>query len=202
MFRIKVLYFTGALLTTLAIISCGSNESAPQPGSGNLEGYDVSAISGSDLSRAVLMEGAIKRQEGYTLNGNKTGTWLTFQSDGRIKMVESFVNNQLDGVQLELDQRGQIVKKAFYRAGELDGPSSTYKFGRPQEVIPYSMGTVNGTVQRFYVNGKKMEEIQFTNGKQDGFYRHYNEQEQMDLEYVYKDGEKVSGGMVDPSQSN
>ena len=202
MTRIKVLYFVSAILSIALIISCGSQASAPPAGSGNMEGYDVSAIAGSEMSRAVKMEGELKRQEGYTLNGNKTGTWLTYHSDGRIKMVESFVNNQLDGVQLELDQRGQIIKKAYYQSGQLDGPSSTYKFGRPQEIIPYRMGTVDGTVQRFYVNGKKMEEIQFKSGKQDGYYRHYNEQEQMDLEYVYKNGEKVSGGMVDPSQSN
>ncbi len=148
------------------------------------------------------MENGVKRQEGFVLNGGKTGTWLTYHTDGRIKTVESYANNQLDGVQLELDQRGQVVKRAFYQAGLLHGASSTYKFGRPQEIIPYNMSIVDGTVKRYYVNGKLMEEIQFKNGKQDGYYRHYNEQEQMDLEYVYKNGEKVSGGMVDPAPSN
>lgn len=199
MFQTKVSYFVCAGLISILIISCGEKAPSPQPGSGDLEGYEITPIKDSEMSRALLMEGGVTKQDGFIVNGKKSGTWLTYHSDGRIKMVESYVNDKLDGVQLELDQRGQVIKRAFYKTGVLNGPSSTYKFGRPQETIPYTMGAVDGTVRRYYVNGKKMEEIQFKGGTQDGFYRHFNEQEQMDLEYIYKNGEKVSGGMVDPA---
>jgi len=38
-------------------------------------------------------------------------------------------------------------------------------------------------------------EAEYKNGKQDGMYKYYDEDGKVVMEYVYKDGEKVSGGM-------
>ena len=198
---IKVFYLAGVFALASTLFAC-NNSNTPSVGTGDFSGFELTAVEGTELSRAVLNENGVKMEEGFVANGMKQGTWMTFFGDGRIKTLGSYVNDNLDGVHLEFDQRGQIVKRSFHADGQLHGESSTYKFGRPQEIIPYQSGTVSGTVRRFYVNGKIMEEIQFKNGKQDGYYHHYNEQEQMDLKYEYKNGEKVSGGMVDVNSEN
>ena len=93
-----------------------------------------------------------------------------------------------------------MVKKVFYCDDEFDGPNVTFKFGRPQEIIPYRKGKIDGKVIRYYNNGRVMEEIQFKNGLQHGFYNHYNSDQKLDMQYEYNNGEKISGGMVDPNR--
>ena len=187
------------MVAGLCIIAqgCGETKAPVVEGTGDLTGYELTAISGSDLSRAVKNENGAKAESGFVSNGLKQGTWLTYYQDGRVKTIDSYVDNKLEGVRIQLDQRSQVTTQEFYSNGNYHGEKTTYKFGRPQEIIPYSNGIIDGKVRRYYVNGKMMEEIEYKNGKQDGIYHHYNEQEQLDLKYEYKNGEKVSGGMVE-----
>ena len=46
--------------------------------------------------------------------------------------------------------------------------------------------------------GRLQKEINYKMGVQDGYFRYYNESGQINMEYLYKDGEKISGGIVDP----
>ena len=55
---------------------------------------------------------------------------------------------------------------------------------------------MHGKVIKYYSNGKVREEIDYQEGLQHGKYNHYNEDQKLDMQYEYKDGEKVSGGMV------
>ena len=60
-------------------------------------------------------------REGYITNGNKQGTWLTYYpakttdkvGERRIKTLDNYVDGRIEGVSMEFDQRGQIVKKTF-----------------------------------------------------------------------------------------
>ena len=45
---------------------------------------------------------------------------------------------------------------------------------------------------------KLKQEVEYKDGKQDGFFRYYDEEGNVTLEYQYKNGEKVSGGIVEP----
>ncbi len=197
-------YYTPILLIlAIFIASCeGGSNQAEAFDTGDWEGFEMSDVTGSDLQRAVKKNYLSQtEEEGFVLNGVKTGTWITYHPiDARIKTIENFVNGRVEGLSLELDKRGQVIQKAFYNDGEFDGANTTYKFGRPQETIPYHMGQVDGKVIRYYNNGRVMEEIEFKGGMQHGFYNHYNADQKLDMQYEYKNGEKISGGMVDPNR--
>ena len=188
------------------LISCGGKNSAPSVASGEWSGFQVEKISGSEnefLSRDD--DNGFPAEGGYVLNGVKDGVWITYHSarnanvrgESRIKTLDTYQNGDLEGVSLEFDQRGQIIKKAYYRNGDLDGPQVSYKFGRPLEIIPYRNGIINGKVMKYYPGGKVREEIEYKDGVQHGTYNHYNEDQKLDMQYEYKNGEKVSGGIVE-----
>ena len=197
--------FYSPILVVLGILiaSCGGNTNQDKAFiASDWEGFEMSDVAGSDLQHATKQNYLNEiEEEGFVLNGIKTGAWVTYHLvDGRIKTIENFVNGRVEGLSLELDKRGQVIKRTFYNDGEFDGPNTTYKFGRPQEKIPYSMGQVNGKVIRYYNNGRVMEEIEFKDGVQHGYYNHYNADQKLDMQYQYENGVKISGGMVDPNR--
>jgi antitoxin component YwqK of YwqJK toxin-antitoxin module len=93
--------------------------------------------------------------------------------------------------------RGQIDMKAQYHQGQLHGSYIQYKFGKLLEQRTYNMGKLDGTVRTFDErNWKIKQEVQYKNGLQDGFFRYYDENGNVTLEYVYRNGEKISGGII------
>lgn len=197
-------YFRVVFLSvfSMCIVACGSNKNAePSDGAGDWEGFEMTPVSGQahTLARKINSVGDIT-EDGYVLDGKKNGMWLTYHPEGRIKTIENFIDGDVEGLALKFDKRGQISEKAFYANGKFNGEHTTYKFGRPLETIPYNHGEINGRVIRYYINGRMKEEIDFVNGVQHGYYNHYNADEKIDMRYEYSNGEKVSGGMVDPEK--
>ncbi len=82
-----------------------------------------------------------------------------------------------------------------YSNNQVDGISATYKFGKPVTEIPYTMGQIDGTYKE-YQNNKLHKEIQYSKGKKNGTMKYFDEEGNVTVEYVYKNDEKVSGGMV------
>lgn len=162
----------------------------------DLEGFEITQVPGSEFSKATKLVDGNKSQEGYLLNGQRNGLWLEYHPDGRISLIQHFVNGKLNGPVLALDGRGQITAHTDYTDGIYDGIKATYKFGKPQEEIPYVNGKIEGIMKKYYSSGKVMELIEYKNNVQDGYYRHFDEENVLDLEYVYKNGKKVSGGIV------
>ncbi len=194
----KIFIYLLAIGIGLFGASCSGNDGATTQGIGDLDGFEITRISNSKYQKARLEKnGDGFAEEGYVLDGKRAGLWMTFQQDGRVKTIENYIEGNLDGIKLVLDGRGQIVNKEFVTGGKLHGDKAIYKYGRAQEVIPYVHGQVHGIVSRYYANGRVMERIGFVNGMQNGEYIHYNADEKIDMKYIYKDGEKVSGGMVE-----
>ena len=56
---------------------------------------------------------------------------------------------------------------------------------------------VNLQYEQFYENSNGAIQIEtvYKNGKQDGIYRYYDKEGNTVMEYEYKDGEKVAGGI-------
>lgn len=183
-------------LALIAFIETACNKTAP-PVEADLAGFELTPVAGSEFFLATKMADSIKVQEGYVLNGRKNGLWLDYAA-GNISLIQHFIEGKLNGPVLAMDARGQVTSRAEYRDGILNGLKATYKFGRPQEEIPYVNGKIEGVMKKYYTNNKLMEEAEYKNNVQDGYYRHYNEEGVIDLEYLYKNGEKVSGGIVNP----
>lgn len=73
-----------------------------------------------------------------------------------------------------------------------------YKYGKVVEERYYENGKLEGTAKTYDDRTFKLkQEAQYKNGLQHGYFKYYDENGNVTLEYEYKNGEKVSGGIVE-----
>lgn len=191
------------IFSVLLLSSCtNSKETAPVVSTtGSTAGYILQDIPGSaTIKKAEKRDanGALL-EEGQFLDNQKTGTWISFHADkGLPSKVISYANNVYNGQYIELNNRGQISLLCSYKNNKLHGEYGKYKFGRTTEKGTYKDGKLDGTYRSYFSNSDKLQkEVEYKDGVQDGYFRQYNEEGAMTIEYVYKNGEVVSGGMVE-----
>lgn len=179
--------------------SCKPTETKTEAATGDLAGFELTEIPGSQIKYAVKKNAAGQTVvEGYILEGKRTGQWIEYSPDGELSLIENYVNGKKEGTSLKFALRGQVELRSRYHQGELDGMYTQYKFGKVIEQRPYTMGKLDGTVRTFEDRTWKLkQEVQYKDGKQDGFFRYYDDAGNVSLEYEYKNGEKVSGGIVE-----
>lgn len=188
--------------TILSFQAC-KDAAQSQPGSKNndlptdLQGLALEDIPGSDIkyARQINASGAVEI-EGFVLNNKRTGMWIQYGTNGDIGLINHYVDGKLEGVVLRMTYRNQVDLKSTYKQGELDGPWTSYKFGKVIEERMYKQGKLDGLVKLYDDRTFKVkQEAQYKNGVQDGYFRYYDEDGNVTLEYEFKNGEKVSGGM-------
>ncbi len=182
----------------LSLLACKSPEVKPEAGTGNFTGYEMSSIPGSPTQYAVRKDAAAQIViEGFITDNKRSGSWIEYHPDGEISTVENYVGGKREGVALKMASRGQVELKSKYHEGVLHGPWTQYKFGKVIEERNYNMGKLDGVVKTYEDRTWKLkQEVQYKNGLQDGFFRYYDENGKITLEYEYKNGEKLSGGIV------
>lgn len=194
------------VLASVLMMSCGGGSTGGASGpAANLEGFDkenagngASYVSKKDASGNLL-------ESGYVVNGSKSGNWMTYYSGkdaGRIKTIASYTNGILNGPYFELSTRGQIESQTDYQSNKYHGMVTTYKFGRPLTEKMYKNGNLDGVSTDYYSDGVIQKEINFKDGKQHGTMKWFNEEGELTMEYEYKNGEKVSGGIVDANSGD
>lgn len=185
-----------ALSVCLCMISC--NKKSGSQNAPNLEGFEIIDLGeGVSQAKKYKNENAIL-EEGYLTDGNKNGAWINYHPEnGRIQTIQTYTNGLLNGPAMEMDQRGQVIKKATYVNNILNGEKGEYKHGRAVKITPYINGIKEGTYKEYFTNGKLQKEIQYKNDIIDGKFRQYKNDGTILLEYIYKNGEKVSGGIIE-----
>lgn len=192
----KNFLFGTILLTILA--SCGGTGSSAPAASVNLEGFLSEQIGGSNAELASKKDATGSMLEsGIIRGGVKDGIYMTYYPEGRIKTLGSYVNGKLNGVYLELSDREQVEYKASYLNDVLHGPVAKYKYGRATQELSYKNGILDGAFTEYSDRGKLSKKGFFKDGKQDGLLQFFDDEENLMMEYQYKDGEKVSGGIVE-----
>ena len=192
------LSFALAIICAMFITACGGGGGSSQSVSADLAGYTVSDLKGTSASVAQKFNSAGKVIEnGYVVDGNKSGQWSTYDNEGRISSVVNYIEGMKSGEELNFNSRGMLESKTSHRNNKLDGLAGTYKNGRPVQEVSYKDGQFDGPTKKYFNNGKIQQEINFKNGKQDGSFKYYDEEGNVTLEYMYKNGEKVSGGIVE-----
>ncbi len=196
------------LLTSfmLFLISCGGN-GASSPNS-NVQSIDLTGFVVTDLpggyQRVVKSnaEGKIL-EEGVLKNGKRNGTWVVYQDRKPTpKSIANFIDDQYSGVYMEFANTSQLELICSYKANQLDGKFIRLKNTRILEEGTYIDGQIDGNYKKFYPNKDVVQqENNYKMGKLHGKSNYYNEAGQLIMEYDYKDGEKISGGMVDVSKN-
>jgi antitoxin component YwqK of YwqJK toxin-antitoxin module len=169
------------------------------PVSADLSQYEISNISGIDLQRAVLNNSDNQTIEsGYIKNNTKEGQWIYYDTKGeRIMKTENYVHGKLQGITLEFNERFELIKRTNYDNGQPNGYFATYNRSRVKSEGYYKAGKYHGRYTKYYDYSDQIQaETDYQNGLQHGIYRFYDKQGNMTLDYEYKDGEKVKGGMV------
>lgn len=162
--------------------------------------FEVTPIAGSAALRAERKDPMGKIIEaGFILNGLKHGTWTVYNPESVApEKITSYIDGALNGPYIEMDQQGRISVLSNYKANVLHGSYGTYKIGRPVTTATYIDGKLDGFMVEYdYRTNKIKQEASYKMGVQDGPLRFYNEEGKITLEYLYKDGERVSGGIVE-----
>jgi antitoxin component YwqK of YwqJK toxin-antitoxin module len=173
-----------------------SSESVP--GTGDLSKYVLTDIPGSTTKKALMKDQNGRLiEEGYVINGKKTGAWFTFYQDGRIMAVRNYVDDKVEGYYITLDQLGRVVLQVEYRDNYADGYSVLYKNGsRKIKETPYKHGKREGIEREYYELRGLQKESTYKADSLDGPMKFYNEDGKVIAEYQYSNGKKISGGAV------
>lgn len=194
------------LAWTVLLASC--NQSSPQPGNAPqssvdptaLQGYESTDIEGTPAQRLVKRnaEGTII-EEGMLYNGQKVGAWIEYDPEGSFPAkLTTYAGGQYNGTYLEFNTRGHITLRATYKNNKLDGPWAAYSFGRIEKQATYKNGALDGTYLEYdKKTGNLQKEVNYKDGVQHGVYRFYDEEGNVMLEYEYRNGEKLEGGVVE-----
>lgn len=193
----RIYSFLSIVVITTTLFSCQSNSGGG--GATDLSAYTTENLGGG-VTRAYKIDNEGKvTEEGFLSNGVKNGVWLVYfegDNSATIKTLSSYSNGTLTGPVLEFSNRGQIDARKGYANNALNGLSAAYKFGKPESETYYKNGKLDGTFKE-YRDGKVIKEIEYSDGKKNGKLIYYDADGNVSVEYVYKNDEKVSGGMIE-----
>lgn len=138
-------------------------------------------------------------EKGYLFEGKKMGAWTEYHEKLLFPLkISHFIDDNFYGPYTEFNLQGQVSLLANYKDNLLDGPWTSFRISRPTVEAFYKEGKLEGVYKEYdYKNGKLQKEIYYLNGLEDGPYRFYNPEGKIIMEYLYKKGERISGGIVD-----
>lgn len=199
-----------ALVVLVVLTGCNQDDSASTETPGrdlvkSTEGFVAEEIPGSQAERVFRTDGPGNvLEEGYMQNGQRAGSWVIYHPASKIpKNITTYVDGQANGMYLEFNERGQMSMRAGYRNNKLHGYWAKYRFGRPTMEANYRDGELDGSVYEYDIgSGAVQKEITYNNGVLEGPYRYFDETGKITIEYIYKNGKKVSGGAVQSTDSN
>lgn len=201
----KNLFYLSAFVFIFSACGNGGSNSS---NSSSIPSIDLTGFVVTDLSDGYQLvtksnaEGKIK-EEGVLKNGKRNGTWVIYQDRRNLPIkVSNFVNDAYSGTHIEYSNTGQIELICRYKNNVLNGKYTRLKNTRILEQGIYVNGEIDGLYQKFYPNKESVQqEINYQMGKLHGASNYYNEEGQLMMSYEYKDGEKISGGMVEPGEA-
>jgi len=179
----------------ILLLSCSGNVNTEE-----MKKYELQKVDNL-TQKAQLRDGEGNLiEEGYYYKGKRHGTWLKLNPNtGNITALRNYYDGQLQGISMIYD-RLQITERAHYLDGKLDGYFAQYKNGRIRLESNYKEGKLHGRVTKYYSRGRSkiLSEADYRNGVQHGIYRYYDDQGNITLDYTYENGQKVTGGIVEP----
>tara|TARA_B100000427_G_scaffold266961_1_gene232541 strand:- start:2849 stop:3454 length:606 start_codon:yes stop_codon:yes gene_type:complete len=125
-------------------------------------------------------------------DGKLHGSYKTYFENGQIEREGIFKNGVQDGPFKIYNEYGQIEEKGTMKSDKIYGYHKIYyyeyNYDKPSEEITYENGIENGPYKRYHYNGQLEVEGTFNNGNQDGPWKFYYDNGQLEYEETYKDG--------------
>ena len=132
---------------------------------------------------------------GEVLNGLKTGTWVeNFPNTELPHYIIQYLEGKKNGLYLEFNKEGYIIKKIDYKNDLIDGSSSEWtRSGILLKKQEYKNGQLDGRTVICYDNGFLQEESEYKEGKKHGvtvWYSYANKaQGPKAVMYTYENGQ-------------
>ncbi len=200
----KIVFLFSAIL---AMYACGNNGPAPENAVPpvDLSSFQVREIPGSGLQKAERFdENGRVMEEGILRNGKRNGTWITYNETKEVPAkIVSFVDDVYHGPLLEYNKFGQLELMCSYSNNLLDGQFVRYASSRKVESGYYKNGQLDGVYKKYFDRKDAVQqEVQYKDGKIHGTMKYFNEAGDVVMEYLYENGEKIRGGIVDNATSS
>lgn len=159
--------------------------------------FDQIDITGSD-QKIVMKYDSLGNKiiEGTVLNGKKNGAWFQYSPGGSVLNVINYIDDKKNGPFVKIGLDNKLETQASYKDDVLDGLYTHYIFGSLDEQIEYKRGKKNGWAKKYYMRGGVERASEMKDDVQDGIYRFYREDGSIMVEEKFKDGKKVSGGIL------
>ena len=188
------------LLLGFALISCKQQNSGSELENQLVkQGFVIKNLTGSDVKRATKygIDGKYIIEEGFLRNGRKNGIWVTYYENyqQRLKSVCNYVDDVLEGTFLNLDYMSRADLSTRFENGKLEGFRATYRLTTPIDYSEYKNGKLDGTFRAFNEYGMLKRQAVYQNGELNGptvFFDNTGNKETAILEFIYKNGTKVS----------
>ena len=100
----------------------------------------------------ISVLGQLEFEEEY-LDGKRHGTWYTWYPNGKIRFVQSYANDQPDGVSWDFSPKGIVLQKIIYQNGKLIEAWGIGVGGKWEKWVTNGMGSISDFGEDGEVNG-------------------------------------------------
>jgi len=128
-------------------------------------------------------------------DGKKNGVWYCYNDyNQKIQKLETFKDGLREGIYLEFNPNGIIIKEEFYKKGLLHGICKEYDVWDLKTNTVYINGKIQGIKKSYYTNMAKsyeqgvtniMEESFYLDGLKNGSTKWYNKNDKLLAQYNY-----------------
>jgi antitoxin component YwqK of YwqJK toxin-antitoxin module len=131
-----------------------------------------------------------KVEEGKYSDNKKTGIWIDYHCNGKMKSRFTFVNGRPSGPMKIFHENGKISEEGIWENNRWKGNYKLYyENGQVQHEFTFNeAGRREGNQKYFYENGQTAIEGNFENGKESGVIKEYYENGDLKAEKMYADG--------------
>lgn len=177
--------------------SSATNDSTTTPAPDlDLTQYQIEAFNNGISIATKLDEQKRVIERGVLKNGKRNGSWTEYYVSGNPKVVTSYVDGQRNGMIIEYDKNARTTKIANFVNNEFNGRYREFVSYIPVRDSYFKNGKFHGLHKEYNEQGKLFKDVMFDNGVQNGPMNFYNDGGVITASFMYKDGEKVDGGIV------
>ena len=108
--------------------------------------------------------------------------------NGQLRSISVINDTVKNGIQVELDNYGRLLKQGSYLFGKLNGTQITFERGRVSLVKNYSNGLLDGKVERYNASRRLSSTENYIDGKKSGESKWYYYSGKLCTVYSYVDG--------------
>lgn len=179
----------------LTFFACSSKQNGPQF---DLKSYKTETIASNAQLVSYQDDDLFYLATGTVIDGTRNGAWVTYHPQtNKIKSITNYVNGVKNGIQINMNDRGQIVSMIGYKNDIKNGIEANYDLGRPTDETSYANGILDGPFAIYNSREIIQRKGFFKNGKQHDKLQYFDESGNLTLEYLYNNGEKLSGGIIE-----